>query len=69
MCPVVTPLLLTNDTHDSDTQTISHDTRTITQDMQTITYLLKFHDTRTITKRKGTILQHLTRKIKKRSLI
>lgn len=23
MCPVVTPLLLTNDTHDSDTQTIA----------------------------------------------
>lgn len=45
MCPVVTPLLLTNDTHDSDSQTISHDTRTITQDMRTITYLLKFHDT------------------------
>lgn len=37
---VVTPLLLTNDTHTSDAQTITHDTRPIMQDTRTITNLL-----------------------------
>lgn len=49
VCTVVTTLLLTNDTHDSDTLTITQDTRTITHDTRTITYLLNFHDTQTIT--------------------
>lgn len=40
---VVTPLLLTNDTHTSDTRTITPDTLTITHDTRPIT-----HDTRTI---------------------
>lgn len=46
---VVATLLLTNDTHISDTRTITHWTRTITHDTQTITNLLNFHDTRTKT--------------------
>lgn len=43
---IETTELLTNDTHDSDTRTITHDTRTITHDTRTITNLLDLHDTR-----------------------
>ena len=49
MYTVAATLLLTKDTQDSDTRTITHDTRTITHDTRTITNLLNFHDTRTKT--------------------